>query len=162
MKTENTINENKLQTTSSQDIKIPELKKGQYVHLPSYEKIKKVKGIFRNLEYPGTGISFPFRKGWKGPVKQFTFFDGLEYEIPETLSDHLNNKCAYKTMKWLAIDGTEIVNAKPIISPSMPNFKKEIGKVTHRFLFQITVSENKKDVSNNSSNDSGKDQKSDS
>ncbi len=136
MHSENIQESNKNQD-SSREIKIPEIKRDRKINLPLYDDIKKVKGIFRNLEYPGTGITFPFRGGWKGPVKQYSFFDGLEYEIPEELADHLNNNCCYKEMKWLSADGTETVNAMPVICPSMPNFKKETGKVTHRFLFQI-------------------------
>lgn len=162
MQSQSIENENISQSKSEKEIKIPEQKRGKYISLPTYEKVKKLWGIFRNLEYPGTGISFPFRIGWKGPVKQFTFFDGLEYEIPESLVDHLNNNCAYREMKWISADGTETVNAMPIISPSMPNFIKETGKVTHRFLFQITESKDKKDASINTSNDSREDQKSDS
>lgn len=120
------------------EIIMPKIKRDRKIVLPTYQEVKKVKGIFRNLEYPGTGISFPFRDGWKGPIKTFTLFDGLEYEIPETLANHLNNKCAYKTLKWLASDGTETVNARPLTTASMPNFTQQIDKKTHRFMFQIT------------------------
>jgi hypothetical protein len=116
--------------------------KGSY-KIPTFEETKKVKGTFKNLEMSGAGISFPFRGNWKGPVRQFTFFDGCEYEIPEEVAIHLNGSnawysCTYKSTKWVAADGTETVNAKPVVSPSMPNFKKEIGKKTSRFLFQVT------------------------
>lgn len=107
------------------------------ISLPCYEDVPKVKGIFRNIEYPGTGISFPFRKGWKGPIKNFTFFDGLEYEVPITLAEHLNNNCAYKTLKWVSSDGIEST-AKPVGPATMPNYAQKVGKVKNRFMFQIT------------------------
>jgi hypothetical protein len=120
------------------DVVIPELKRNKKFIFPEYKDVEKVKGIFKNIEYAGTGISFPFRGNWKGPIKQYTFFDGLEYEIPRELADHLNNRCAYKTLKWISSDGTEIVNAKPLTSVSMPGFKQEVDKKKHRFMFQIT------------------------
>ena len=124
--------------TEAFDINLKTRRRGEKIVLPSYEDTPKVVGIFRNLEYPGSGISFPFRAGWKGPVKQFTFFDGLKYEIPETLAKHLNERCAYKTLKWVSADRTEIMSAKPVLSASMPDFKQEIDKKVHRFMFQIT------------------------
>jgi len=107
------------------------------IEIPQYKDVPKVKGIFKNIEVPGSGISFPYRGNWKGPVKQFTFFDGLEYEIPRELADHLNNNCAYIQMKWVAPDGSE-TTAKPIESPAMPEHRKEIHKKISRFMFQIT------------------------
>lgn len=118
------------------EINIPKINREKRIELPTYDKVKKVRGIFRNLEYPGTGISIPFRAGWKGPVRQFDLFDGLEYVIPETLAKHLNENCAYKTYKWVAQDGSE-VTAKP----TMPGYTKEVDKKTHRFLFQVSGSE---------------------
>ena len=124
--------------TGPVDINPTSLNRSKRITLPSYNDVPKVKGIFRNVEFPGTGITFPFRGGWKGPIKQFTMFDGLEYEIPKELADHLNNNCAYKTMKWVAADGTETVNARPITTPGMPNYTPKINKKIHRFMFQIT------------------------
>lgn len=120
------------------DIVPPKLNRDQKIKLPSYEDTPKVTGIFRNLESSGMGISFPFRKGWKGPIKSFTFFDGCKYTIPEALATHLNERCCYKTLKWVSTDGKETVNAKPVSCASMPNFTQEIDKETHRFMFQIT------------------------
>lgn len=108
------------------------------ITFPTFDEVPKVRGIFRNIEYPNTGFSFSFRGGWKGPVKNYTLFDGQEYEIPKEVADHLNNRCAYKNMKWVSSDGMETVNAKPLTTSSMPNFKPEINKKTHRFMFQIT------------------------
>ena len=62
----------------------------------------------------------------------------MEYEIPESLAKHLNERCCYKTLRWTSADGTETVNAKPLATASMPNFKQEVDKKRHRFMFQIT------------------------
>lgn len=123
--------------SSAKDITVPQIKRGKKITLPIYADVQKVKGIFRNLEYPGTAIRFPFRDGWRGPIKNFTFFDGSEYEIPKTLAKHLNERCCYKTLKWVAEDGTS-TTAKPLSSASMPGFTQQINKKTHRFMFQIT------------------------
>lgn len=123
--------------TEAFDIISRKLKRDKKIQLPAYEDVPKVRGIFKNLEYPGTGITFPFRAGWKGPIKQFTLFDGVEYEIPETLAKHLNERCAYKTLKWVSTDRTETIYGRPVTSSSMPNFKQEIDKKVHRFMFQI-------------------------
>ena len=118
------------------DITIPVKNAGRRIYLPLYDQVKKVRGIFKCIEMPGTGISFPFRAGWKGPIKHFTMYDGCEYVIPETLAKHLNEKCSYINYKYVAADGTETVNAKPITTPSMPNYRQEIDKRISRFMFQ--------------------------
>lgn len=118
--------------TEPREIKIPQIKREKRIELPTYEKVKKVRGIFKNLEYPGTGISIPFRAGWKGPIRKFDLFDGVEATIPETLAKHLNENCAYKTYKWVSASGDE-VTAKP----TMPGYSKEIAKKVNRFMFQI-------------------------
>lgn len=129
----------KIQRAETQEIKVPEKKRDRRIRLPHYNDVKMVKGIFRNLEFPGTGVSFPFRGGWKGPIQQYTLYDGGEYEIPEDLATHLNENCAYKTLKWVSTDGTETLSAKPVSCPSMPNFKQGIDRKVHRFMFQITA-----------------------
>jgi len=101
----------------------------------SVAAVKMIKGIFRNLETPGCGVSFPLRLN-KGPVKQWTFFDNGEYEIPIDVAQHLNRNCAYKSYKWVSDDGSSTVTGKPLINSSMPNFRKVVDKITHRFAFQ--------------------------
>ncbi len=124
-----------------EDSEVKDLSNGETdkkkVRLPDFKEVQKVKGIFRNVEYPGTGVAFSFRGGWKGPVKHFSLFDGCEYELPKEVADHLNNGCAYKTMKWLSSEGNS-VNAKPLNTPSMPNYTPQVDKKIHRFMFQIT------------------------
>lgn len=127
----------KTQGEKPQEIIVPEKKRDKRINLPTYDEINKVRGIFKNLEFPSTGISIPFRAGWKGPIKQFTFFDGCEYVVPETLAKHLNENCAYKTYKWVSTDGKEVMNALPVSTASMPNFRQEIDKKVSRFLFQV-------------------------
>lgn len=54
-----------------------------------------VKGIFRFPEVQGGMVELIYR-GHKGESpKKYTFFDGLEYEIPRGLASHLNNQCCY-------------------------------------------------------------------
>lgn len=118
---------------ASREINIPKIKRDKRIELPTYEKVKKVRGIFKNLEFPGTGISIPFRAGWKGPVRQFDLFDGVEYVVPETLAKHLNENCAYKTYKWVSLDGKDEMTAKP----TMPGYTKKTDKKVHRFMFQV-------------------------
>ena len=84
------------------------------------EDSKIIKGVFRDNELHGGTVSFPFRK-WKGdPVKNYTFTDGQEYEIPLAVAKHLNSGCCYEKHSYLL--GTD---GKPIKNP-----KKE-----HRFSF---------------------------
>jgi len=115
--------------------------KGKY-KIPAYEDIPMVKGTFKNIESPGVGISFPYRGNWKGLIRQYEFWDGGEYTIPEELANHLNghnswSSCHYKTLRWISQTGEE-VTARPISHQSMPEFTKSEGKKTARFLFQIT------------------------
>jgi hypothetical protein len=93
------------------------------------EKRKMVKGIFRNIECPGTMISFPFR-AYKEPIKRYDLMDGGEYELPVEVVEHLNKNCVYKVPSWKAIEKGEI---KP---QSTSDWKKEITKVISRFSFQ--------------------------
>jgi hypothetical protein len=123
-----------------QDVKGRRPKAKGKIKIPHYNELPMVKGIFKNIEMPGTGISFPFR-AWKGPVKTFTLFDGGEYVIPRVLADHLNDNCHYKVMQWRS--GAEVSTAQPIMiggggfRPVMEDATKEVKSRTHRFLFQI-------------------------
>lgn len=56
------------------------------------ENDKMVRGMFRNLQTPGSEMSFNFR-GYKGqPIKYYTLKDGCEYEIPLSVKKHLNSQ----------------------------------------------------------------------
>lgn len=60
------------------------------------EDSKLVKGVFRCHEPRGGSVSFNYRK-WSGdPVRFYTFYDGLEYEIPVGVAKHLNSNCGYE------------------------------------------------------------------
>jgi len=135
------MNLQKKEVKEAKEILPPVKKTGAY-EIPMYKDVKMVKGIFKNIEAPGTGIEFPYRGNWKGPVRNWSFFDGCEYKIPEELARHLNgnndwDSCTYRKLKYVGTDGSE-TTAKPIISPSMPGYRKGIGEKKARFLFQIT------------------------
>ena len=80
-----------------------------------------VKGIFKNLECPGTMQSFPFRK-YKEPIKFYHLMDGQTYKLPVEVVEHLNNDCAYKQHKWalgrgnksIAMDGSDVSSNKEV------------------------------------------------
>ncbi len=123
-----------------QDVKGRRPKGSGKVTIPNYEDLPMVRGIFRNVEMPGTGFSFPYRN-WKGPIKMFHLFDGCEYVIPRVVADHLNDNCKYKENKWISSEG--ITNAQPILiggkgfQPTLMNATKEVRISQHRFMFQI-------------------------
>lgn len=112
------------------------------VKIPTYEELPKVKGMFRNAEMPGTGVSFTCRF-WKGTPITFHLFDGREYEIAEVVANHLNENCSYKQMKWITPDGV-ISTGKPITIGGSgfqgigKDFTKEVSNKNYRFMFQIT------------------------
>ncbi len=95
------------------------------------ENRRYVKGIFKNIECPGTMLTFPFRM-YKEPVKKYFLMDGGEYELPIEVVEHLNNNCAYKEHAWklkgrdkmLKMDGTTHDDSK------------EVKQTTSRFMFQ--------------------------
>lgn len=111
------------------------------VKIPTYNELVKVKGKFINVECPGTGFSFTCRF-WKGKPITFGLMDGMEYEIPEVVADHINNNCAYKKMRWISPDGT-ISTGKPVMVGGRgfqgigEDFSKEVASKTHRVMFQI-------------------------
>jgi len=109
------------------------------IKIPNFNELPLVRGIFKNLERAGTGIEIPLRL-WKGPVKIFSFFDGVEYIIPRVVADHLNDNCYEKVMQWRS--NGEVTNAAPISGgkgfySSMQDATKEIKAKRHRFLFQV-------------------------
>lgn len=112
------------------------------IKIPTYDELPKVKGKFKNIEAPGTGIAFTCRF-WKGPPMTFRFFDGCEYTIPAVLADHLNESCAYKQLRWISPDGV-ISTGKPIVQGGSgfqgvgQDFTKEVKNKDYRFMFQIT------------------------
>lgn len=95
------------------------------------ENRRFIKGIFKNIECPGTMLSFPFRM-YKEPVKNYYLMDGGEYELPIEVVEHLNNNCAYKEHAWklkgrdklIKMDGTKNEDSK------------EVKQTTSRFMFQ--------------------------
>ena len=96
---------------------------------------KLVKGIFKNIECPGTMHVFSFRH-YKEPIKTYYLQDGAEYELPIEVVEHLNKNCAYKIPKWQS--GTEVITGKPAMAPGQPGWEKKIEKVISRFQFQPT------------------------
>jgi hypothetical protein len=57
------------------------------------EESRMVKGIFRCHEPRGGCVTFSFKKFKWDPVKSYTMYDGMEYEIPLSVARHLNNNC---------------------------------------------------------------------
>lgn len=116
-------------------------KKTGKVTIPKFEELPKVRGKFMNLELPGTGISFTCRF-WKGNPLTFHLMDGVEYEIPRIVADHINENCCEKKMEWVSPDGI-ISTGKPIIQGGTSfqglgnDFSKRVKNKRHRFMFQI-------------------------
>lgn len=102
------------------------------VRPPKERKI--VKGIFKYIECPGGIFSFPFRI-YKEPIKTYHLLDGGTYELPIEVVDHLNNNCCYKFTKWVASTGEETLGV-PVNAPGQLKYKKEIGQVIQRVMFQ--------------------------
>lgn len=95
------------------------------------ESRRYVKGVFKNLECPGTLLSFPFRK-YKEPIKTYHLMDGVVYELPIEVVEHINNNCAYKQHRW-ALGGSKKLIA---MDGSDVSSKKEVARTTSRFAFQ--------------------------
>lgn len=111
------------------------------VKIPHFNELPKVRGIFKNLEAPGTGVKFPCRF-WKGAIMNFHLMDGEEYVIPRVVADHLNENCAYKEYHWKSEKG-EYTQGKPVgivrdgFKAMGENFHKEVARRTYRYMFQI-------------------------
>ncbi|MHA1401148.1 MAG: hypothetical protein ACTSQE_12435 [Candidatus Heimdallarchaeaceae archaeon] len=65
------------------------------------EDSKLVKGIFKNLEAPGSDVEFPYRAYKGDPIRVYTLEDGESYTIPLGVAKHINNQCTYKRHKHL-------------------------------------------------------------
>lgn len=102
--------------TSKRDMARAELERRQK------EDSRMVKGIFRMHEPPGGEVSFPFR-AYKEPIKQYTFKDGQEYEIPLAVAKHLNKNCNYTTNTY-------------ILGPDGKPDMQQAGKVRSRMNFE--------------------------
>jgi hypothetical protein len=117
-------------------------KRNKKITIPEFKDVPMVRGVFKNVEAPGLGVSFPFRGNWKGPIKKWTFMDGAEVVIPLELAKHLNGElpghsCCYKKMKWVSDDGKIVSTAQPVSYRTMPGFKKEYDSITNRCMFII-------------------------
>lgn len=95
------------------------------------ENRRYVKGIFKNLECPGTMLSFPFRK-YKEPIKKYHLMDGETYELPIEVVEHINTNCAYKQHKWALGAGKKLI----AMDGSDVSSNKEVARMTSRFAFQ--------------------------
>lgn len=122
----------------SEDVKKHKNEKENFSIVPDNvkppEKRKMVKGIFKNIECPGTMVSFPFR-AYKEPIKTYHLMDGGEYELPVELVEHLNKNCAYKVPSWESSEGV-VTTGQPANMPGQPAWQKKIAKVISRFSFQ--------------------------
>lgn len=94
---------------------------------------QKVKGIFRNYEAPGFGLSFNFRAYKGDPIERYDLHDGQVYELPLSVARHLNNNCW--SPKYEYVDGaSDKVQAG--ISAFAGGKTQRISKKVHRFAFQ--------------------------
>lgn len=53
-----------------------------------------VRGIFRNYETPGAGLSFCFREFKGDPVQTYNLYDNRIHTIPYGVARHLNRNCS--------------------------------------------------------------------
>ena len=117
--------------------------KSEKTKLPTYAELSKFRGTFKNIESPGSPLSFSFRQGWRDSPQFYTLMDGFDYELPKIVIDHINGEtewksCTYKKDKWITVDGRE-TSANPINisspSVSMPTIARKIGETKNRFMF---------------------------
>ena len=74
---------------------------------------KMVKGVFRCHEPRGGTVTLVWREYKGDPMRQWTFVDGNEYEIPKGLAKHLNEHCGYHQHSHiLGPDGNPAVDKK--------------------------------------------------
>ncbi len=104
------------------------------IEIPTYEELEKEDVIFHNLEYPGTMVKNIFFKMWKDAGRQFTFMDGGRYRLPKVLVDHVNENCQVKEDIYKYTDGS-VVNATPVESETMPDYRKETVLKSKRYMF---------------------------
>lgn len=77
------------------------------------ESNRMVKGVFRCHEPRGGNVTLCWREFKGDPVRRFSMFDGVEYEVPAGLAKHLNTNCNYNVHSHiLAADGTPAVDKK--------------------------------------------------
>ena len=89
------------------------------VYLKWKEESKMVKGIFRCHEPQGGCVKFSFKKYKWDPVKTYTFYDGMEYEIPLAVARHLNQNCNYPIHSYI-MD----VQGRPIVDRAGKKFQR--------------------------------------
>lgn len=78
------------------------------------EESRLVTGVFKNLECPGGGLEFPFRKFPQDPIRIYTFEDGKSYEVPLAVAKHINKTCNEKRHKYIIDkDGNKTVDVLP-------------------------------------------------
>lgn len=91
---------------------------GKKVTVEEMEKRRKeanklVKGIFRCHEPRGGEVTFAWREYKGDPIKQWTLRDGMEYEIPKGLAQHLNKNCGYHIHSHiLGPDGNPLIDKR--------------------------------------------------
>ena len=86
------------------------------------EKDKKmVKGKFFCHEPKGGNVKFFFKKYKEIPIKEYTFADGQDYEIPLMVAKHIND-CGWEVHSFL-LDA----QGNPAVG---------VGKKERRFTFQ--------------------------
>lgn len=98
--------------------KIPSVSQNP-VYLKWKEESRMVKGIFRCHEPQGGCVTFSFKKYKWDPVKRYTFYDGMEYEIPLAVARHLNQNCNYAIHSYI-MD----VQGRPIVDKAGKKFQR--------------------------------------
>lgn len=117
------------------------------ITIPLYEDVAKVAGYFKNLELPGTSFTVPFRRGWRGPVRNFTLQEGTLITLPKSLADHLNYGAVYKIEEWVtdtntAVSSLHLHSGQGSIPPNV--LRKRVKSHIQRFQFLIDYDETKK------------------
>lgn len=105
----------------------PDMRAHSAVRVPKNRRL--VKGIFKNIECPGTMLTFAFRK-YKEPIKTYYLMDGCEYELPIEVVEHLNENCGYKQHEWKLANNRSIANEM-----DKPGSNKSVKSIISRFMF---------------------------
>ncbi len=100
------------------------------VRVPENRRI--VKGIFKNMECPGTMLTFSFRK-YKEPITTYYLMDGATYDLPIEVVEHLNTNCGYKQHEWKLANNKAIANEM-----DKRGSNKTIKSIISRFAFTPT------------------------